>query len=166
LGVGETFTGKAVEMVRWASVSVFVFSDAGSVVNGLSLQQSSDAVNWDVKTEFTISAQGSGTFGVDLESQYFRVVYANGGVAQSEFRLQSVFHETRQASLFAKNPGQFIPVRITNGSEYDDGTVVRDLLTRTMLAQEEQTRQQKITNLYLAELVGERFDETDIEDEE
>ncbi len=116
LGVGGVFTGKAVEMVHWASVSVFVFSDVGSAVDGLSLQQSVDGINWDLKTEFAISALGAGTFGVDLESQFFRVVYTNGSVAQTEFRLQSVFHETRQVTPRAAS--RALPVRLSDGTAF------------------------------------------------
>lgn len=92
LGISGVFTGAAVDVTGYSSVTVGVFADQASATDGLSIQQSSDGTNWDSLDPYTIPASTGKVFGVVPNLKWLRVVYTNGGVAQGAFRLQSVLH--------------------------------------------------------------------------
>ena len=87
LGIGGVFTGTATEVLDYAIASIVVYTDQTSAADGLSIQQSSDGTNWDLTDEFTIPASKGKVFSVQTACKYLRVVYTNGAVAQTEFRL-------------------------------------------------------------------------------
>lgn len=78
LAAGEVFTGEASDILDFSIVFISVYSDVGSAVDGLSLQQSCDGVHFDHTDEYTIDAGKGKTFSVQPACKYFRVVYANG----------------------------------------------------------------------------------------
>lgn len=92
LGSNATFTGTAEDISRFAVVTVFVFTDQASAADGLKAQYSIDGTNWDDDDKFTIPANNGKFFSLPPEAQYFRIVYTNGPVAQSIFRLQTKYH--------------------------------------------------------------------------
>lgn len=92
LGISGVFTGTAVDVTGYSSVTVGVFADQASATDGLSIQQSSDGTNWDSVDAYTIPASTGKVFGVVPNLKWMRIVYTNGGVAQGAFRLQSILH--------------------------------------------------------------------------
>lgn len=93
LGGGAAFTGTATDVSRYTTINVAVFTDQISATDGLSLQQSSDNANWDVRDTYTMPITGAGagkTFRVQVAAKWFRVVYTNGATPQVAFRLQTV----------------------------------------------------------------------------
>lgn len=99
LGAGESFTGTAEFLFMYASVTVMVYSDVDSAANGLAMQFSADGVNWDRAKSVTVVGGSSQAHALLTISKYFRVVYTNGSSAQSEFRLQTVYHRSRERAL-------------------------------------------------------------------
>ncbi len=93
LGAGATFTGTFVEVLGYSNISVIVFADQGSAVDGLKLESSSDGINVDDSDSFTISAGVGKQFSFGAASRYIRVRYVNGGIAQGTFRLQTILHQ-------------------------------------------------------------------------
>lgn len=89
LGPSGTFIGIPIEVLDHAIIYVNPFSDVPSATDGLSVEQGPDGVNWDSKDVFTIPADGK-TFSFQAAYRWYRTVYTNGAVAQSEFRLQTV----------------------------------------------------------------------------
>lgn len=90
---GSVYTGTAEDMSNFAEIRVSVFSNVASATDGLSLQQSPDATNWDVVDTYTIAAATAGqgkTFVIPRQERWFRVVYTNGGTNQATFRLQTI----------------------------------------------------------------------------
>jgi hypothetical protein len=92
LGIGGVFTGTAEDITRFAEVRVSVFADQVSATDGFKMEQSTDGVNWDVSDSYTIPASTTKSFGVGCVSNYFRMLYTNGGVAQGAFRMQVTYH--------------------------------------------------------------------------
>jgi hypothetical protein len=90
LGIGGVYTGTSTEIKDCGIVFVSVFTDQASATDGLSIQQSSDGTNWDHTDDYTIAANAGKNYSLNPHSLYFRVVYTNGGAAQSVFRLQSI----------------------------------------------------------------------------
>lgn len=94
LGIGAIFTGTAEDISNYAAVRVSVFANQASAANGLSIQQSSDGTNWDFADAYTVAASTQCLIGVPPYAKFIRIVYTNGGVANTVFRLQTVFHRT------------------------------------------------------------------------
>lgn len=91
LGGGAAFTGTSEDIRHVAQVQINVFSDVASATDGLSIQQSSNGTNWDITDTYTVPAATGKTFSVQPAANFFRVVYTNGGGAQSAFRLQTIY---------------------------------------------------------------------------
>lgn len=93
LGAAGVFTGTAIDVTRYASANVSVFTSHASATDGLSIQQSSDGTNWDVTDTYTVPATTAGngkTYSVQVAAMWLRVVYTNGGTLQTAFRLQTI----------------------------------------------------------------------------
>lgn len=89
LGIAGVFTGTAVDIKDFSAICVAVATDVASATDGLEMQFSPDGTNWDHKHKFTIAAPGvSWTQAAEL--RYFRIVYTNGAVAQTYFRLTTI----------------------------------------------------------------------------
>lgn len=88
LAAGGVFTGTAEEITEFADVRVSVFADQASAIDGLQMQQSLNGTNWDISDVYSIPAATGRTFGVGASARFFRMVYTNGAVAQTAFRLQ------------------------------------------------------------------------------
>jgi len=84
------FTGTAEDMTDWGVLEISVYSDVASATDGLSIQQSSDGTNWDHTDEYTVPAATGKNYSIQRIAQWFRIVYTNGGGAQSVFRLQTI----------------------------------------------------------------------------
>lgn len=90
LGIGGVFTGTSTDILNCGVVFVNVSTDQASATDGLSIQQSSDGTNWDHCDDYSIAAGANKNFSLNPHSKYFRIVYTNGAVAQTHFRLQSI----------------------------------------------------------------------------
>lgn len=94
LGAGATFTGTSKMTNGYGILYVNVFSDVASATDGLVIEQSTDGTNWDFTDTFTIPANTGKTFSIQPAGRFFRIKYTNGGVDQTEFRLQCVLKAT------------------------------------------------------------------------
>lgn len=90
LSGGATFTGDAFETLNYGIVFVSVYADVASATDGLKVQQSIDGTNWDFADNYTIAAGANENYAVNPHARYLRVVYTNGGSAQTTFRLQVI----------------------------------------------------------------------------
>lgn len=96
LGTSGVFTGTSFDAKDFATLSISVFSDQSSATDGLSVQFSQDGTNWDHTHTFTYTAGANGlSYNLPVEMRYVRIVYTNGVVAQSTFRLQSLFRRAQ-----------------------------------------------------------------------
>lgn len=94
LTANATFTGTADEVVGYATVSIFVNASHASATDGLRIEWSSDATNWDDADTYTIAALTGKALTFGVQARYLRVVYTNGGTTQTSFRLQTLLHAT------------------------------------------------------------------------
>ena len=137
LGISGVFTGTVEDISRYSAITVAVFSNKGSATDGLSIQFSSDGINFDHVDTHTVSANISHVTTNAPQGKYFRVVYTNGVLAQTAFRLQVLYYNnalgpiieemdgdvsdttstlTTKAVIFAKNPaGAYGAVGRTTG---------------------------------------------------
>lgn len=91
LANGAVFTGTSENVTKYKQIQITVISDQASAVDGLSIQQSSNGTNWDITDSYSISANTGYTISVGVGASFFRIVYTNGGVTQTSFRLQCIF---------------------------------------------------------------------------
>jgi len=156
LGGSATYTGTGTDMLGYAAVAITLYADVDSATDGMTFQFSTDNTNWDDIYTFTMDVSASDTrrFQFSVTAQYFRVVYTNGGGAQSAFRVQTILHTVdidtsihrlvdnvspdRSANVVksaliaqAAGSGNFVPVAATSGGnlkmsvqEFSDGVDV------------------------------------------
>lgn len=121
LGANGIFTGTATEIKDFGIIYITTKSDVSSAVDGLSIQQSSDGINWDHCDEYTVNANSGKTFSFQAGAQYFRIVYTNGITAQTFFRFQT---------LFKKGNGKPSSHRIQDAiNNDDDAELIKAVLT-------------------------------------
>jgi hypothetical protein len=89
LGSGATYTGTGIEVLDFVSCEVTVFANVASADQGLRLETSPDGTNWSHYHTYTVPANANRCYQFTLSARYFRVVYVNGGTAQTTFRLQT-----------------------------------------------------------------------------
>lgn len=94
LGANAVFTGAAFEVTKYVCLNVNLKSDVASATNGVTVQFSPDGTNWDHSHSTTYTAASGVGYIFNVEFKYARVVYTNGAVAQSYFRLQTIFKST------------------------------------------------------------------------
>lgn len=89
----NVFTGTSTDIMDYAEVALNVYASHASATDGLSVEFSSDNTNWDHVDVFSISAATGKTFSFQPVAKYFRVVYTNGAVLQTAFRMQTLLHK-------------------------------------------------------------------------
>jgi len=91
LGIGGVFTGSSIDLLNYSTLRVSYVSDKASATNGFSVQFSNNNVNWDFNKVATYTDIGNGmTVVFNRVARYARIVYTNGAVAQTYFRLQTL----------------------------------------------------------------------------
>ena len=95
LGISGEFVGTSEEVKDYATITVLVYSDQASAINGFIAEYSGDGTNWDDTDLYTIPAAKGKFFTFAPAGRYFRVRYINGTSAQTEFRLQVIYHYER-----------------------------------------------------------------------
>jgi hypothetical protein len=98
LGISGVFTGAAFEITKYAAINVNVISDVASATNGVKVEFSPDGTNWDHSHQTTYSGGNGVGYIFNAEYKYARVVYTNNTVAQTSFRLQTIFKTTLTTS--------------------------------------------------------------------
>ncbi len=121
LEAGASFPGEWVETLSFAVLTVNVISDQNSATDGLMIEFSSDGTNIDGDDVFTIPANRGKTFSFQPSTKYVRVSYTNGGITQSEFRLQTILKKT-----YVKPSSHRIQDSIIGD---DDAELVKSVLT-------------------------------------
>lgn len=86
------FTGTAVDVTPYSSVTVSVFASHASATNGLSVQQSSDGTNWDGADTYSVAASTNKTVSVQIYYPFLRVVYTNGATPTTTLRITTMGH--------------------------------------------------------------------------
>ncbi len=88
----NTFTGAWVSVTSYNEISVLAFADQASAVNGLQIQFSTDGTNVDHIHSYSTVANVGKQVKVDDHALFYRIVFINGAVNQTAFRLQSLLH--------------------------------------------------------------------------
>lgn len=96
LGANETYTSDWYNIANFARGTLLSAANVASAARGVQIQQSTDGVNVDYTTPFTTRAITIGLttiyvahYSAELLSDYARIVYLNGAVAQTSFRLEA-----------------------------------------------------------------------------
>ena len=88
LGIGEIFTGVSEDILNYAIMFINVYSNVASATDGLCIQVSHDGIDWHLSECYTIEADKYKIFAHQCNSKYFRIVYTNGTVAQTDFHIE------------------------------------------------------------------------------
>ncbi len=101
LSAAGVFTGTAEETTDFTTVTLNLYSDVASAVDGIQVQFSTDGSNWDVIHYHTLQGNVGVEFSHNVTAKYFRLVYTNGSTIQTAFRVQVIFHA--EPNLLQKN---------------------------------------------------------------
>lgn len=101
------FTGVGDDVTHFSSVSVTWNSDVASAASGMSMQFSTDNVNWDTRIPVeshsdALQVDHGGDHRLPIIAKFFRVVYTNGSGAQASFRLQTIYHSDNSFPLVSR----------------------------------------------------------------
>jgi len=91
-GDDHIFTGDAVDITDVAMITLCVFSDQDSAIDGLVIEQSVDGTNWDHDDKYSITANDGKVFTPNKAAKFARIIYTNRIVEQTEFRLQTILN--------------------------------------------------------------------------
>ena len=98
LASGGSFVGQPMDVTDFGIVFINVYSDVASATDGLVIEQSSNGEDWDHDDKFSIPAATGKNFSINPYAKFLRVRYVNSDLAQSEFRLQTIFKENSKPS--------------------------------------------------------------------
>ena len=87
LAANAVFTGAATSVSNYASVEIGIYSDQSSATNGLQVEWSPDGTNWDYVSAVSYTGGAGLSIPFPVQSNYFRLIYTNGGTLQTSFRL-------------------------------------------------------------------------------
>ncbi|MEE8522135.1 MAG: hypothetical protein V3S83_12305 [Gemmatimonadota bacterium] len=123
---GAVFTGTSDSVIDYHTLSIQIDASHDSAVDGIQVQFSIDATNWDDEYLFTYTAaDGARHLSIPITARFFRIVYTNGGTNQTHFRLEAL--------LMRRNPGQG-PHRLQDDLDPDEAAPV---VKAALLAQED-----------------------------
>ncbi len=133
LGISGVFTGEAEDATDYSIISLFVYASHASAIDGLSVEWSTDGTNWDDSDNFTVPAGNGKFFTLAPETKYYRVVYTNGVIAQTDFRLQVILHYNMtkpsshriQDSISTDDDAELVKSVITGQNDLDSFENVR-----------------------------------------
>lgn len=114
-----TFSGTSIDVSVYGVITVFVFADQAGTLN---LEFSINGTNWDDVNSYAVSASTALSVQFGPQARFFRVVYQNGGSAQSVFRLQTIerpitaFPETVPASYVIQNNDDVLLTKTVQGT--------------------------------------------------
>ena len=133
LGAGGVYTGEFEDVKDVAFMSITVSSDVESATAGLKFQWAVNGVDVDLEDSTKVGASiglPGRAFAITPRAHYFRVVYVNGPVAQSIFRL-GVIHHSSGTGLISRPIGRVLSnenfaqvVRAVLSAQKADGTYV------------------------------------------
>lgn len=87
LTANSVFTGLSTEIQNYGSISICVIASSSGI---LRLQQSTNGVDWDTVKTYSVISNVAENSTVSIASRYYRLVYTNGSIDQTYFRLQSL----------------------------------------------------------------------------
>lgn len=114
LSANSTYTGTGEDVSAYSEIVVFIYSTLNSIGSGLSLEFSTDNINWDKTLKYTIQGGSSRNLSTPVFAQYFRVLYTNDSVGEATVRLQVIYHTTK--SITPINEVGDTVVNISNNS--------------------------------------------------
>lgn len=95
LAANASYTGTGEDVSAYAEIVVFAYSTLDSAGSGLSLEFSTNNVDWDKTVKYTTQAELSRTLSTPVFAKYFRIIYTNGSVGTATVRLQVIYHTTK-----------------------------------------------------------------------
>lgn len=102
-----TFTGTGEDVTEYSHIVVSVYASHASATDGLQLQQSTNGTNWDWVDNYTVPATTGKSFSAPVQGKFFRVVFTNGGIMQTDFRIATLYSkQTKKGSSVRPQDGR------------------------------------------------------------
>jgi hypothetical protein len=123
LGSNATFMGAWTNVLNYTQIGITLFADQVSAANGLAVQFSSNGSDIDHTHTYLATPGTAVSVQVHPHTAFYRVVYTNGVVGQSVFRLQTILKPIASFGTIiqAERPATI----------YDDAVLTKSILTGT-----------------------------------
>jgi len=96
LSSNDIFIGQGEDVVEYVCIILTIISNTDSISSGVSIQYSSDNINWDISENFTYFSNKNTLKKIsNISGRYFRIIYKNGSIDQTFFRLQTILNLTQ-----------------------------------------------------------------------
>jgi hypothetical protein len=92
LGANNSYTGTVTDLSEHSAISVIVETDAPSATKGFNVQYSPDGVEWHTGESYTVPANSEKFYTPPVWQKYYRFIYTNGAVANTNFHIHSFLH--------------------------------------------------------------------------
>lgn len=92
---GGTFTGVFEEVLPFADFTVLINTSHPSAVDGFKVEYSTNGIDVDATDVFTFVTADKKQYSFGTNSRYVRIRYTNGPIAQTTFRLQTIYKRSR-----------------------------------------------------------------------
>lgn len=99
LGPSGSFIGPADNLTKFHEIDVTIARAPSNASGTFYFEFSPNGTHWDVSVPLTVSESTITPLSLRIVLPYFRVRYINGEVAQTEFRLTTVYHRQASKSL-------------------------------------------------------------------
>lgn len=119
---GATFTGAFTDSMGYNCIDISLKSDVNSAVDGVKIQFSNDGVTVVREQVTTYTAVSGGIYAsFPTENRYFRFIYINGAIAQTQFIMEVHLHTEPQIA-------QTVPIGYPLQDTYS-ASLVRSIIT-------------------------------------
>lgn len=106
LDLNQTYTSNVVDISEYSIISVLVTGGPSNAKGNLYIEFSPDSINWDRSISIPINNLSSEPPHTALPvARYNRIRYKNNGVAQTSFRIQTIFHRNMSKGVTAQLNG-------------------------------------------------------------
>lgn len=96
----DQFIGIIEKLVKYESVTITIYSDVSSALNGIKIYMGATTDNMINKYSYSYTAEENKTISIQLTDRYFKLEYINGNIEQTSFSIQTFYsHNLAPATI-------------------------------------------------------------------
>lgn len=117
----QAFQGDYEDISNFSSVSILINSDQTSLKFGVEVYFSTDGISDDFCKKYSYAKNSSFVEMFSSIAKYFKIIYKNGGVSQTAFTLQTIFHLNRQVNRHSTTQQESLKIEEENNDTKTKG---------------------------------------------
>jgi hypothetical protein len=121
LGVDGIFTGLYENVSSYSCITTMIKSSTLSLINGIEFHFSMDGITTDYKKTFTLKLNEIFYECITVPCKYFKLVFKNGGYAQTSFNIQTMYHVSKIKNIYDTSTKPYIYIEEEDGDKKTNG---------------------------------------------